>query len=638
MTLNVEGPGALEIALAYSGTVVDGTVTDSAGMPITSSSVVFSPKGGLIPSPPIVQVRAGSFRAAGLPPGAYDVFAWDAPTSQSAQTREYLKQFESSAKSLTIEPGGRATLQLIAISTGAAGAGQARTAAKGSIEGQVLNALTGAPLAGARVIFSRQQLYQRNSTNGVPSIVTSNGQPPEGSVEADPQGRFSFREIEPGLIYFAAELRGFGMPTPPDQPTAAGERMIVGEGQRIGGAVIKMLPEVVIAGKVTDEYGEAVDRAEVTLYRALYLRGVRQLMRAGVAQTDDLGQYRIPGVAHGAYYVSVTRRAVVRSVGGQPAGAPVEPGMGYGTTWFPNAPGLAGASALLVDGAQPPYLTMVLRRAKVFRLRGTLLDAGGQPAARAVMSLMPRGLESNASAGEMTVADGAFEVSNVPAGSYVLLARSASLPGPMALLPVEVRDANVDGLKLQLSAGREIRGTVKSDAALASFLVGLYPQGLGSVWGRTNGGAFSIRGVLPAVYSVDASGLCPNCYVKSVRYGGKEVSEDAVDFSEDGQLEIEVSTRGASLQGTAVDRQGKPVPRAAIVLAPAAGTGAIRTGVTDQAGRFSFASLRPGAYRIFAWTGIMPDPSPEALARFQGQAKPVNLPESGRERVEVIAQ
>jgi hypothetical protein len=127
------------------------------------------------------------------------------------------------------------------------------------------------------------------------------------------------------------------------------------------------------------------------------------------------------------------------------------------------------------------------------------------------------------------------------------------------------------------------------------------------------------------------SNLCDNCYIKSVRYGGREVPEGAIDFTGDGELEVVVSAAAASIDGVALNPQGRPASGATVMLASADVPGLVLSGTAGATGNFRFGGLRPGAYRAYAWEGAAPDASPEALAPFQGQAGTVQLQENARE-------
>ena len=66
----------------------------------------------------------------------------------------------------------------------------------------------------------------------------------------------------------------------------------------------------VIAGRIVDEFGEPV--ADATVSRRCASSGPsgrRRLVNAGrIAQTNDLGQFRMYGLPPGDYYVSASLR------------------------------------------------------------------------------------------------------------------------------------------------------------------------------------------------------------------------------------------------------------------------------------------------------------------------------------------
>jgi protocatechuate 3,4-dioxygenase beta subunit len=645
MKVKIDGSGTLEIALAAANTTVEGAVTDSAGRPLAGATVTFLPVDGVRSEYRTATTsRTGGFSTIGLRPGAYDVFAWESVDYAAAQSPEYLKQFESQGKSLAIEAGGRQTIQLTAIPASATGTQPplaAVSGAKGSIEGRVIHAVTGAPIGGVTVTLGTRQVVSLPSGAVPKPGYQGQASPPDSTVETDAQGNFAFRGIQPEIYYISAQAQGLKSTGASDRPNLIGEPVIVGDGQRIAGFTIKLAPQSVVAGKVTDEFGEPVANAQVALYHPEYIGGVRRLPRSGTSQTDDLGKFRISSLAPGSYYLGVTKRVLAPRSPLRRQPQADGPEMGYGMVWYPSAPDVAGASPVVVGGGVEVPVDIVLRRTKAVRVRGMALDADGNPMQRSgPVFLTPRGLGTITSMGSaMLGRDGTFEIASVPAGSYMLSASATDgVPIRKAFLPVDVRDSNIDGIRLQYSSGREVRGAMKLDGggAWSGFVSLSAPEGVPTSSSTVNpNGTFVLRAIWPLTYGLTLPNLCENCYLKSVRYAGREVPEGAIDFSEDGELEILLSASAASLDGVAVDGQGRPAADATVMLASADVPGLVISGKSGGGGNFHFGGLRPGAYRAYAWEGAAPDATPEALAPFQGQANTVRLAESAREKVQI---
>src|SRR6185503_10881105 len=71
---------------------------------------------------------------------------------------------------------------------------------------------------------------------------------------------------------------------------------------------LKLTPQSVIIGRVYDQDGDPVENAQVQVMRYTYPRSGRQLSTVGTGTTNDLGEYRVAGLAPGRYYVSATGR------------------------------------------------------------------------------------------------------------------------------------------------------------------------------------------------------------------------------------------------------------------------------------------------------------------------------------------
>ena len=688
--LAVSEGGPLEITLAPYSATLSVTVVDRDGNPLPRARITAVPKdgGGMNGAGPGTMGIAGptgQTTLVSLRPGTYQVYAWENAEPIPPQSADYLKAFEGRAKTVTVGESGRTTVEVTAIpasESGATAAPPPPPGAKGSLAGKVVNAVSGSPMTGVAVTLRGQF-----STAG----------PPQGaSVVTDDQGRFAFPDLAPGSYFLSALEQRFGLGLagiPPGQ-------VIVGEGQQVSAYVLKLVPEGVIAGTVTDESGEPVLGARVQVYRYRNDVGQRRLMMAVSTQTDDLGKYRAANLLPGDYYVSVARTQPARVVtavradtfvtdpvtgfdtplnAAMPANAqtpavesitgplPAEAETDYVPMWYPNGAQPSAASAVrLAVGATAGNIDMTWRKARVVRIRGKVVDAAGGAVGTPMVTLMPKGAQAALlTVGSALVArDGSFEISGVPPGSYWLTARPGAIAGGMgasvisgassgfggpggpsvrmAVQSIEVKGSPIEGIKLELSAGRTVKGSIRMDGGGPVVRPAFFSLASLDGGGRVtinfgSDGTFTASGIFPLVYTLDAQNLPANCYVKSIRYGGQEVTRTGFEFTGDGQLEVVLSNSAAVLEGSVTGADGKPAGIAGIVVAPSAASLPPRTGHADARGNFYFANLPPGEYRVLAWDAAAPEASdpPESLGPLANSAKTVKLGENAHEKIQV---
>jgi hypothetical protein len=302
-------------------------------------------------------------------------------------------------------------------------------------------------------------------------------------------------------------------------------------------------------------------------------------------------------------------------------------------------------------------IDMTLRQTKVVGIRGkAVISTGTLPGTPGILLVRKDlGLWGRGVGNLEAAADGSFEVSGVPAGSYWLTAQFVeSSPGSgaaagtpasqrryLAVRSVDVKDANIDGITLEMTAGRGVKETTKVEGGSVpqscAFLV-LFPSSgvnAGLSFSCGEGNSF-YHPVYPLVYgmSVDTRRLPANYYVKSIRYGGKEIPPDGVDLSVAGEFEMTLGTTGAIIEGAVADSRGRPVGGASIVVVPA-DRSEPRTGNADSLGNYYFPNLAPGEYRLYAWESSVVDPA--SPAPFAAAVKTVNLGDNAHETPQLTA-
>ena len=428
----------------------------------------------------------------------------------------------------------------------------------------------------------------------------------------------------------------------------------------------------------------------------------------GGTVTDDQGNFRIGNLSPGRYYVSADPRGgsgMIGPVQDQPGRAAATPKATDVTTFYPNA--LDAKSAAPVDvgaGGEIRGIDLRLRKEKTYSIRGKAVDTTiGGPAVSAYVLVVPPDATTvgPATLSNMTrtSADGSFEIRNLLPGTHViqgsagatLTISSGSGGGLMMLrmaagpagvessatgrMEVTISDSDVTGAVLQLTGGAEIAGTIRmEDGDLKDWLqpppqssqpqgpAGLPPlpgPGTKSVRFATSegisvsapnapfntDGTFLVKGVTPGKYFVTIGGLPQGSYVKSMRFGGQDVTRAPLDLTSGGggSLEVVLSPKAADITGVVLNDKNEPVQGVPVTLWPkiadrSNSTNGIKSANTDQNGSFKISALAPGDYYVAAWDDI-PEAglaqNPDFLAQFSSDDTAVKLAESGHQNASV---
>ena len=144
----------------------------------------------------------------------------------------------------------------------------------------------------------------------------------------------------------------------------------------------------VIAGRITDEFGEPVAQAQVSAQRYQYgPDGQRRLTLSGIPiTTDDLGQFRLHSLMPGEYIVSASFRSGVVSIGGLPGSDTSE---GFLPTFYPGTINASDAQPVTVTLGQESSVQFALSAARMARVSGLVVDSTGRALASAMVVLLP---------------------------------------------------------------------------------------------------------------------------------------------------------------------------------------------------------------------------------------------------------
>jgi len=508
-----------------------------------------------------------------------------------------------------------------------------------TLEGQVVNSLTGEPLKKAQIIA---QGGPNNSSHGAVS---------------DAGGRFVIESLDPGQYSLSAERNGFvDFRYGSHGPNHQGAPLVLDPGQHRRDLVFRMIPQGVITGKVVDEDGEPVEGAQISAMRYMYIRGKRQMASPGSSSTDDQGEYRIFGLEPGKYYLSASYRTSNGMGVVQDRKPTAEASQGYAPTYFPGTNDPTAATPVqLTAGSVLGSIDIKLRKTRTVRIRGHIVNPDGAESTMfAFVTLMPKDslLFNNAARGSTRARDGAFEIRDVVPGSYVLVARwQGENARRMVRQNLDVGNSNLDDLNLVPAPPVILKGQVRAEgsaevnlAAIQVLLSGRGPVFTGNSFSPVaNDGSLTFENVNADSYSLIVRGLPPGYFVKSARFGDADVLESGLDLTRGGagMLDILINPNGGQIDGSVADPRGQMAPGAAVVLVPDSKhrehEELFQHAMTDTSGHFTMKGVTPGDYKLFAWEEVEAGAylNPEFLEPYENQGESVTIREGARENVQL---
>ena len=490
------------------------------------------------------------------------------------------------------------------------------------------------------------------------------GRQPPYATSTDSSGRFALKEVEPGHYRLWVERSGYVRQEYGQRGVhRAGTILTLESGQSLRDIILRLVPTSAIAGRVYDEDGEPTAGVRVQALQYDYEGGHRQFIQAAGAVTNDLGEYRLYGLASGRYYVSATYMSPLGKLGvagATPARHTGEsaPKEGYAPTYYPGASQLGRAAPIeLRAGEEMSRLDLTLLPTLTARVRGLVFNGiTGRPGPRAIVWLVPRdsGVSESPFRKQTVVenAQGAFEIEAVTPGSYVLSA-SWLEEGEVyrARQTLDVGDSNIDGVNLVLLPGVELRGRVCTEGNLQIKLTDLRvllqsredsEMGTATATVKSDG-TFVLKNVASDVYDLTLNGTPEDFYLKAARLGSDNVLETGLNLSrgrQPGSLELVLSSTGGGIDGIVLSEQQR-FAGALVALVPEPRRLSLahlyKTTTTDQYGRFTLRGIAPGEYQLFAWEEIEPGAYQDAdfLQRYKQRGESLRIVDGGRYNVQL---
>jgi hypothetical protein len=252
-----------------------------------------------------------------------------------------------------------------------------------TIEGDLVNALTGAPVSGARIRCSRYD-----------TVVIS-----------DAGGHFSFPVSGEGAALQIARP-GYLQPLLYQVPNG------------VHSLRIRLMPQAVIAGKILDEDGFPVGNAQIAAMRYRMLNGRRFLQTAASDQSDDQGLFRISGLPAGRYYLRVTPHGNTPKWDGR-----------YVPRFYRDAFRPADIDRIDVKAGEERVVNFALSRFEGVTVKGRLQTSGPSVSQATQVFLRAEG-DLPFTWNTLTFSNGDFVFLHVPPGAYKICANGHLLQPP----------------------------------------------------------------------------------------------------------------------------------------------------------------------------------------------------------------
>jgi 5-hydroxyisourate hydrolase-like protein (transthyretin family) len=460
-------------------------------------------------------------------------------------------------------------------------AAQARPAAPSArVSGRVLDA-AGVPLPGATVTL--EATGRQAVTSGPPM-----------PIRTDANGTFDIRGVAAGEYQLKVTKTGY---LPTSTTARAGTP-----------ARVSLTKAGAITGRIIDALGEPLARVPVHVRRYQYdPDGRRTAVAAGVSDTtDDLGQFRVYGLAAGDY--------VVLTQSARGANDPIRndaPTLGsdIAPTYYPGTLNAAEAQTVSLPTAGEASIQFSPLAPVIVRVFGSVVTSEGKPAEGLTVTLRSAAADWVPSRSAGTLAsDGRFAISRVAPGRYWLDVAGVDGRGEMASVPLVVGEEDLSDVTIATGPGTTIRGRVTFDGARPpAFRVKAAPiEGTGAM--RRVGdaalvaatGEFELTNVGGRVLlSSDTDGWI----VTSAMVDGTETVDAPFDVTGRGTIvdvRLTATNRAASVDGRVTDDRQRPLAGHSVVLLRMEPTGLVRHRLrvvqSGPDGRFQIDGLRDGTY------------------------------------------
>jgi hypothetical protein len=493
--------------------------------------------------------------------------------------------------------------------------------ARYSLEGTVINAVTGEPVGRALV-----QAYVGKHRLAL----------------TDSNGHFEFDDLATGPVPLGVNKPGFldGQQSRRNTPKA---------GPNSAPAVLKLIPESLIYGRVLDSSGEPLEHVPVKALKETFVDGRKRWQVAGGAPTNYDGEFRITGLTEGSYYLEAG--PTLRFLNMRSLKELLEHPSGYGPVFYPAAPDLNSAALVELAAGQQFRADFSLQPTTLFKVSGAVVGIAGE---NLELQFSNSAGDSFSFPMDFDPKSGEFQTA-APLGAYTLTGSLWNGGEPMIAETALNISSNLAGIRLMVEPTRSISVTIRTETthreptvvrqirgSLPPVNVRLVADGPSSgpseYWAQPQPGSnttsLAIPNIPPGKYrlQLDANG---NWYAASAQCGRTDLLQEELVLSagtHPASIEIVLRDDSANLSGKISSEVNDS---AAIVLLPERATEGARSIATTSNGEFVFQGLAPGDYNVLAFDHVdrLEYANPAVMDRYLSAAAHVSLVPGGNDNV-----
>jgi hypothetical protein len=527
----------------------------------------------------------------------------------------------------------------------------------GTIEGMAQRTDTKAPIAGVRVTVATTPI------NGAPLYSATTGN----------DGHFMIADVPPGMYFIFAERDGYlpdwgAIPPSAARPSTTTAR--VAAQQHLQLQAFNFIPGAVLGGRVRDRDAKPVAGLSIELLKKTYIdTGLPQLNvyptgppAATNNRTNDRGEYQLPAVGPGEYYIRVRTPLYIGNAS-LPAASPVDLQQ---PIYFPGVSSAAVAMQVSLKPGSAVTANIEFPAKSTLKVSGMVINGFPNltrlPQTNLILIPNDPGIPIDSQTGSLTVlgipegSDGRFEFRGILPGSYEIFALAretnpnpptALLATPMARSTFTVGEMDTNGITLTVRPGVEVKGKFISESTVTltpplqigpgAGVVGTSsaavtrdgqviingqaaagpqlrislaakdsaPQRTIQMTGA-NGTEFTFAGVPPGAYAVSAQ-IFPQLlgmYVADIRQRDSSIFENGltVGTQPPDPIEIVIKSNAGSVQGTIVGGTDSPFDVTLLPQGAHSGNSFMTKTFREPASLVSLnlTSIPPGEYRLLA--------------------------------------